>query len=162
MEESRFSLFIGLLGGASKSIQRLKAAGMEPYKLSAAHTDCVCLLAGAMPEGMTQTQLAARLNMDRAQISRVLRDLRERAYVLAGGGAGYKRRYLLTEAGARLAGEANRIIREVNAFVSGGIPREEIDAFYRTFRIIVERLAEAVPLYCAPHPAGEGIEEDHP
>ena len=160
MEDSRFELFMGLLGSASKSIQRLKAAGMERYSLSAAHTDCLYLLAGAMPEGMTQSQLAARLSMDRAQVSRVLRDLRERAYVLAGGAAGYKCRYRLTEAGSRIAAETERVIRGVNAFVSGSIPREEIDAFYRTFRTIAARLSEAVPLYAASCEENAQIEED--
>lgn len=149
MDDNRFAMFMGLIGSVAKSIQRIKAARMEPYNLSAAHTDCLCSLAGAMPEGLTQTQLAQRLCMDRAQISRVLRDLRERAYVCADAAA-YKSRYRLTEAGARLAEEASRVIREVNGFVSGDIPREDIDRFYSTFRIIAQNLADAVALYGAP------------
>ena len=51
MEESRFELFAGLLNSAVKSIQRLKAAGMKQFNLSAAHTTCLCRLAEAGEDG---------------------------------------------------------------------------------------------------------------
>ena len=149
MDENRFDMFVGLLGSAAKSIQRLKATQMEPFRLSAAHTDCLCSLAAAMPDGLTQAQLAQRLAMDRAQISRVLRDLRAQAYVLPGG-YGYKIRYRLTDAGRRLADESTRVIREITSFVSGSIPREELESFYRTFTTIATNLVKAVQLYDEP------------
>lgn len=149
MNENRFDMFVGLLGSAAKSIQRLKATQMEPFRLSAAHTDCLCSLAAAMPDGLTQAQLAQRLSMDRAQISRVLRDLRAQAYVLPGG-CGYKIRYRLTDAGRRLADESTRVIREITGFVSGSIPREELESFYRTFTTIATNLVKAVQLYGEP------------
>ena len=164
MDENRFELFMGLLGSAAKSIQRLKAARMEPFRLSAAHTDCLCQLFGASADGLTQTQLAERLMMDRAQVSRVLRDLLDRAYVACGGAGsaggasgtgtdgsgGYKSRYRLTDAGQRIAQEIQRIIAEINGFVSGSIPMEDIEGFYRTFKTIASNLSEAVNLYGLP------------
>ena len=166
MEDNRFELFMSLLGSAAKSIQRLKATHMEPYRLSAAHTECLYSLISASADGLTQAQLAKRLSMDRAQVSRVLRDLRERAYVCAGGAsgadsAGYKNRYRLTDAGRHIAGEITRVVAEINGFVSGSIPREEIEGFYRTFKVISQNLREAVTLYGAPDdPRFEGIEEN--
>ena len=162
MDDNRFELFMGLLSSAAKSIQRLKASQMEPFRLSAAHTDCLCSLASAMPEGLTQTQLAERLRMDRAQISRVLRDLREQAYVFPGEVGIYKSRYRLTDAGRRIAEEAMRIIEEIHTFVSGSIPREEIEGFYRTFKTIAGNLTEAVHLYGEPQTAlTSDTEENH-
>ena len=162
MEEERSALFIALIGAAAKSIQRIKAARMDEFRLSAAHTDCLSSLAGA-PEGLTQSQLAGLLAMDRAQVSRVLRDLRERAYVCVGDAPGYKSHYCLTEMGKRIAEEISRIIGDVTDYVSGSIPREDIESFYRTFRTIADRLGEAVSLYGAPQmPAMKKSEENEP
>lgn len=152
MEDNRFSLFEGLIASAGKSIRRLKASRMDAFSLSAAHTDCLSSLASA-PEGLTQTQLARSLGMDRAQISRVLRDLCARAYVRAEG-PGYKSRYRLTEEGRSVAGEIARVVSQVIAYVSGDIPAREIESFYRTFKIIAGRLGEAVSLYGAPRRPG--------
>ena len=159
MEDSRFELFMGLLGSAAKSIQRLKSARMDEFNLSAAHTDCLCCLAAAAPAGLTQTQLAARLGMDRAQVSRVLRDLRARAYVCTGSAPGYKSPYRLTDTGRHIAAQIGDIIGEVRRFVSGSIPLAELEGFYRTFGVIAERLGQAVQLYSEP-PAPDSAPAD--
>ena len=98
---------------------------------------------------MTQTGLRETLGMDRAQISRVLRQLGEKAYVTSGG-AGYNRVYRLTESGERVSREIDGIVSEVLSFVSGEIPQAEIDAFYRTFAVITAHLSEAVDRFAAP------------
>ena len=155
MNDGRFELFMGLLGSATKSIQRIKNGRMDEFDLSAAHTDCLCCLASAAPSGLTQSQLAARLGMDRAQVSRVLRDLRECAYVCAAGASGYKTPYRLTETGRRIAAQIAEIIAEVRRFVSGNIPVADTEAFYRTFGVIAERLSQAVQLYGLPDREGK-------
>ena len=154
MEDGRFELFMGLLTSAAKSIQRLKNARMDEFDLSAAHTDCLCCLADAAPAGLTQMQLAARLGMDRAQVSRVLRDLRARAYVRTGSAPGYKAPYQLTDAGRRIAARIGDIIDEVRCFVSGSIPSADIEGFYSTFGTIADRLSQAVQLYSDPAASG--------
>lgn len=148
MEDSRFAQFTALITGAAKSIQRLKNAQMEQFHLSAAHTNCLCHLASS-PTGLTQSELSRLEGIDKAQVSRVLRDLSGRGYVFSGAQAGYKSRYRLTESGVRTAGEIEAIIREINHFVSGQIPPEDLDRFYDTFRIIAQNLSKAVGLYGA-------------
>lgn len=150
MEDNRFELFCGLTASAAKSIQRLKAARMNAFDLSAAHTQSLCLLYEAMPDGLTQTELARRIGMDRAQVSRVLRTLRERGCLPDDAQTGYKRRYVLTEEGVRTARQVQAIIAQVHAYVSEGISREDLICFYRTFERIARRLENAVPLFCAP------------
>ena len=145
MDESRFELFAGLINRASKSMQRIKSAKMKKYHLSAAHTTCLCKLAEAGGQGLTQGELTALEGMDRAQISRVLGDLIQREYVAAQGQAGqYKRRYSLTAAGQAVTGEIKEIILDVNRFVSGQIPSEDIQVFYRTLTAITQNLEQAV------------------
>ena len=150
MEDNRFELFCSLTSSAAKSIARLKAARMDAFDLSAAHTQCLCLLHEAMPEGLTQAELSRRIGMDRAQVSRVLRTLRERGYLPDAPQTGYKRRYVLTEAGLAAANGVQSIVAQVHAYVSEGIPQEDIICFYRTFAHIAQRLESAVTLFGAP------------
>ncbi len=144
MKESRLELFSGLINSAGKSIQRIKAEKMKKYNLSAAHTTCLCRLEKAGHTGLTQGQLAALEGMDRAQISRVLAELQRRNYVEALPHDGrYKKRYALTPAGQEITGEIQDIILQTNRFVSGSIPPEDIETFYRTLRTITENLERA-------------------
>ena len=153
MEDNRFELFCSLTGSAAKSIARLKAARMDEFHLTAAHTQCLCLLFESMPAGLTQTELARRIGMDRAQVSRVLRALRERGYLPQSEASGYKHRYTLTEAGMAAARQVQAIVAQVHAYVSEGIPREDLLCFYRTFERIALRLESAVTLFGAPSSA---------
>ena len=153
MEDNRFELFCSLTGSAAKSIARLKAARMDAFDLSAAHTQCLCLLHEAMPEGLTQAELSRRIGMDRAQVSRVLRALRERGYLPNEPQTGYKRRYALTAAGMAAANAVQSIVAQVHAYVSEGIPREDLLCFYRTFERIALRLESAVTLFGTPSSA---------
>ena len=73
MDTSRFEQFSSLMTGAAKSIAKLKAAQMEAFSLSGAHTSCLCRLYEA--GSLTQGELTRAVQMDRSQVSRVLRDL---------------------------------------------------------------------------------------
>ena len=126
MEKSRFILFTGLINSVTKSIQGMKMIKMERYGLSAAHTNCLCRLAEA-PEGLTQGELAELETMDKAQISRVLRELEEKGY-------------------AAQSGEMERILLGLNEFVSREIPEEDLEVFYRTMRTIAENITGAEAL----------------
>lgn len=151
MEYNRFVQFMNLMGSSAKSIQRLKTARMASFQLSAAHTDCLCQLLLGMPQGVTQTQLSASLHMDRAQVSRVLRDLCAQGYAVPISTDGYKSPYCLTESGMRTAGEVLSIVEEIHTYVSGDIPQADIDVFYRTLQTITDNLSRAVALYGKPN-----------
>lgn len=141
---SRLALFAGLINRASKSIQRLKAAKMKRYDLSAAHTACLCRLAEAGEAGLTQSELAGLEGMNRAQVCRVLGELQSRGYALPAAQDGrYKKRYCLTGAGRTAAGEIDALILSINRFVSGCIPEGDIEVFYRTLTRIAENLERA-------------------
>ena len=154
MEGSRFIQFVGLLNRASKSIQALKMMKMEHYQLSAAHTNCLCRLA-EFPEGLTQTHLAELENMDRAQVSRVLRELEEKNYaVRTDSGGAYKRQYVLTPRGVETVREMEEIILRLNHYVSGEISDADLAVFYRTFHTITKNLSSAEAL------VANGLEEE--
>ena len=118
---------------------------MERYGLSAAHTNCLCRLAEA-PEGLTQGELAELETMDKAQISRVLRELEEKGYAARSGEGAYKRRWRLTPLGVETTEEMERILLGLNEFVSREIPEEDLEVFYRTMRTIAENITGAEAL----------------
>lgn len=145
---TRFDRYIALTSSSLKDIARLKAAKMEKYGLSVVHTDCLWHLYNAGPAGLTQRALTDLEHVDRAQISRVLRELLQEGYVTHKEGDGtYKRPYVLTGSGYTVAAEMNDIILEINRYVSGDIPRDELIIFYRTLQTIARNLSRAVEHY---------------
>lgn len=148
MEESRFELFDGLIASASKTLQRIKNDKMEKYGLGSTHTTCLCKLGKAGEQGVTQKELTEQEGIDRAQVSRVLRDLEQNELVEAVGSSTYKRRYCLTEKGQKITAEINSIILEINRYVSKEIPVEDIMIFYQVLQKINMNLKKAEDRFC--------------
>ena len=140
MDISRFEQFSALMTSAAKSVSKLKAAQMDAFSLSGAHTNCLCRLHEA--GSLTQGELTRLEQMDRSQVSRVLRDLAQKGYVVSDTQAGYKRRYTLTPAGG-----VEAIILDINRFVSDAIPDADIEVFYKTLTTITQNLQLAVEKY---------------
>lgn len=148
MKESRFELFGGLIASASKTLQRIKTEKMEKYGLGSPHTTCLCKLGKAGENGMTQRELTEQEGIDRAQVSRVLRELEKENLVYAVGESIYKKRYCLTEKGERITAEISDIILEINRYVSGEFSPEELQIFYSVLQRIDENLKKAEEKYC--------------
>ncbi len=148
MEENRFELFDGLIASAGKTLQRIKTDKMKKYGLGSTHTTCLCKLGKAGKWGMTQKELTKQENIDRAQVSRVLRDLEQSGLVEASGDSTYKRKYCLTEKGKRITEEMNEIILEINRYVSRDIPVEQIVLFYHILQEIDSNLKKAEDKFC--------------
>ena len=148
MEESRFELFDGLIASAGKTLQRIKTSKMEKYGLGSTHTTCLCKLGKAKEVGVTQKELTEQESIDRAQVSRVLRELEHNGLVEALGSSIYKRRYCLTEKGKKITMEINQIILEINQYVSREISAEEIAVFYRVLQEIDSNLKKAEDKFC--------------
>ena len=148
MNESRFELFDGLIASAGKTLQRIKTNKMERYGLGSTHTTCLCKLGKAGSIGVTQKELTEQEGIDRAQVSRILRDLEQKELVQAVGSSAYKRRYCLTEKGKQITAEINSIILDINRYVSKDISTEDIAVFYRVMQEIDENLKKAEDKFC--------------
>ena len=148
MKESRFELFDGLIASAGKTLQRIKTNKMEKYGLGSTHTTCLCKLGKAGEIGVTQKELTEQEGIDRAQVSRVLRDLEQNSLVEAVGSSAYKRRYCLTEKGKLITEEINGIILDINRYVSKDISTEDIAVFYRVMQEIDSNLKKAEDKFC--------------
>ncbi len=151
MDDSRFEAFSALISSAYKSMQKMKFRGMERYDLGGTHTFCMRQLRHAPEGGLNRTELAARCEMDKAQISRIIAELSKKGYVTeCGQKSAYRKKFVLTEQGKRVAEMIDGIVQRVLQFVSGEIPQEQIKAMYATLNIICENLkkAEDLPLDC--------------
>jgi DNA-binding MarR family transcriptional regulator len=138
-----FEAFSGMIGSATKSIEKIKNRGMSEFGLSGTHTICMRRLFEA-PEGLTRTELAKRCAVDRAQITRVIGELLEGGYVYERGeGSHYRKKCLLTDRGREITEEINCLVDQVLARVSGQIPKERLEAFYETLAEICENLRNA-------------------
>lgn len=148
MIESRFELFSTLMESSVKSITRLKSTFMETYNLSATHARCLTALLS--DSALNQNQLAEKLEIDRSQISRILRDLLSRGFVVSDDTNPYKKNYHLTDSGESSAQLLNDTILRINNFVSSDIPDEDIRIFYRTLERINQGLKKATKQFSTP------------
>ena len=141
--ETGFNSFSALVSSANKSLERLKAKHMEKFGLSGTHTLCIRYLYDS-PKGLTRTELANRLAIDRAQVTRIIGELLYEELVVEGTGkSSYRKKCILTDKGKEIAVEINGIVSTINQFVSGNIPKERLDAFYETLSEICENLKKA-------------------
>ena len=138
-----FEAFHASISNAMKSLEKIKARGMDEYGLSGTYTLCLRQLYGR-PNGMTRTELAQRCCVDRAQITRVIGELLEKGLVLeVGNGSNYRKRCVLTEKGRKTTTEINDQVDRILAFVSGDIPSDRLETFYETLNEICEKLKQA-------------------
>ncbi len=138
MEQDRLEAFTTLVTNASRSITKIKHRGMAGYGLGSTHTVCIRKLCAA-PDGLTRTQLAEACELDKAQISRIIGELSDKGYVVSPK-SGYKCKITLSDSGRRIAEDINRLVLDINNFVSGEISPHDIEAFYKVFNKICEGL----------------------
>ncbi len=144
MEKDRFDKFYSMTYCALKSIQKLKSKHMALYGLTSAHTMCLRHL-NASPEGLTRTRLAKLCDIDKAQISRIVSELCSKGYITEpdSENINYRKRLKLTPLGKDTAEQINRIVAEINSFVSDDISEEELTSFYHTLELICSKLKQA-------------------
>ena len=138
-----FETFSSMIGGATKSIEKIKNRKMSEYGLTGTHTICMRRLYDSF-EGLTRTELAGYCAVDRAQITRVIGELLVKGYVReVGNGSRYRKRCALTERGREVTAEINDLVKRIHSHVSGEIPKEQLAIFYETLERICENLRSA-------------------
>lgn len=141
-----FETFSAMLGSASKSLEKIKSKKMEEFGLSGTHTLCLLQLYEC-PDGLMRTELANRLGVDRAQITRVVGELLSKGFATEEGrGSGYRKKCRLTEKGEAVSSEIMGTVERINKFVSGDIPPDRLKEFYDIFGEICEKLKSAEEL----------------
>ena len=129
-----------------KSIKKLKDQRMSAYGLRSTHVIVLYVL-GRKPEGLTPAELSEASDVDKALISRVVAELTEKGFVtaIAQSGRRYKARLCLTEEGKEISYYIANAAKTIQEKVSGNIPKEDLEVFYRTLFVLQEnfqKLAE--------------------
>ena len=141
--QTGFEAFHGHIASAAKNLEKLKSKGMGDYGLSGTHTLCMRQLSESS-QGLTRTELAYRCNVDRAQITRVIGELLAKEYVKEiGNGSNYRKKCVLTEEGRKISQDINDRVKRIQQFVSGEIPKESLEIFYKTLEEICDNLEKA-------------------
>ena len=147
LEKDRYERFSQMIMGATKSIYRIKHKRMVKYDLTSTHTACLRLLYDN-PSGLTKKEIADNCDMDKAQITRIVKDLVEKEYVKADGTEkAYNRKFFLSQMGREITEDINEIVLAVNEYVSGDIPISELEQFYKTFETINTNLRKAEDIF---------------
>lgn len=121
---------------------------MLPFGLTGAHTMCLRHLY-ANPDGLTRTKIVRLCDIDKAQVSRVINELCAKGYVIEteNENINYRKRLKLTPLGKDIAEKINKLIIDINTYVSSDIDPEELAAFYRVFEKLCERLKESEDMF---------------
>ena len=141
MLENRFELFDVSMSLICKSIQKIKSEIMQSYGLKSSHVLFMVQL-GEQEDGLTASELSRAGHMDKAQISRVVSELTDKGYITKCSGTGqkYRNKFKLTEAGRRITKDLDLLIEKAFEYVSGSIPKADLDVFYRTLFTISDKL----------------------
>lgn len=141
MQENRFELFDVSISLICKSIQKIKSEIMQSYGLKSSHVLFMVQL-GKREDGLTASELCQAGHMDKAQISRVVSELTDKGFItrITGSGKKYKNRFTLTEAGKGIARDLDCLIDKGLEYVSGTIPKADMEIFYRTLFTISDNL----------------------
>lgn len=133
MSESHFEQFTLTLSAILKSIKKLKDSRMTQFGLRSSHVMLLYQL-GAHPEGLTPADLAESGSVDKALISRTISELQEKELVrtMQAEGKKYKIRLCLTPSGIEVANYISTAVNKIQQQVSGDIPKEDLEVFYRT------------------------------
>lgn len=140
--ENRFENFISLIIEISRSIQRIKDAKMSEFGLKASHTMVLYYLSQHV-DGLTATNLTELCIIDKAAISRTLKQLTEMKLVYSNqpeNKRSYRNRYFLTDEGATLASNINRIIEDALDKAGLGINDSNREIMYQSLRNIRDNL----------------------
>ena len=130
MDTKRFLFFYHGLHRIVKDIKKIESSYLENYGLRSVHMSCLLNIENHK-DGVTATQLATFCSIDKALISRILRELVACDFVLVEGAEkAYNRKYLLTEKGRSVVLAVEKDIVEYMTRARVCIPEEKMVAFY--------------------------------
>lgn len=136
----RFRSFVGGITACYRYIQRIKNMEMTELGLKGTHVMCLFFL-HHNPDGLTAAQLCKLCAEDKAAISRTVKTLKEKGYVISGEKK-YRAVLKLTDRGAEKAQRLGEIIEHWVGLGGDGIADNDRDTFYRVLDIIAENLRE--------------------
>ncbi len=112
---------------------------LEKHDLTKVHVSFVFLLS-ENENGLYQSELARKLDFNRAHISRTLKDLEERGFVIQENDSGYKNKYFITPKGETIAHEMKIAGKNIQKRIFSVLTDDEMSEFQR----IVKKMTDAL------------------
>lgn len=140
---SRFEKFSKTINQISKELKKIKYKHMSKYGLGSIHAMCIISL-GETPK-QTASELMTGEEIDKAQMSRVIKDLCEKGFVQPAGGQNrkYRIQYELTESGKEIAAEIRQKAVDIVKFVDEGVSEDNLMIMYYTLERLCNNIIKA-------------------
>ena len=127
----RFEVFTLALSEMTSSWNKIATEEMKPYGLKGA---CIVYLIALfkIPEGLTAANLCEMCNRDKAEVSRAIKELEAKGFVVRKNTtvSGYRANITLTEEGKRITSELRERIKLVVEQGGKGLTDEQREIFY--------------------------------
>jgi DNA-binding MarR family transcriptional regulator len=129
-----------MIWGVRGNVQKLKAQIAAELGIKSAHVFSIYLLRN-YPQGLTAAELCELNRSTGGLISRETAELMEQGIITTDKESERRRyacKYLLTPKGKQLAERIAKFAMEVQSRVSSEIPKQELQAFYKTFGTLLK------------------------
>lgn len=140
----RFREFTLLLSNIGRAINKIKNAEMKKYNLKGTQVSCLFYLYGE--NEMTAKDICALCEEDKGAVSRALKELEEKGFILCEKDE-HKKKYnsilRLTEKGNEVAGFINNKVESIISYDKDYITKSELESFYCTFNKVYDNLKKA-------------------
>ena len=109
------------------------------FGLKGIHVSCLFYLYNN-PEGLTAAQLSGLCCEDKAAVSRIVSQLRQRGFIEPGGKKSYRELLKLTAAGREIARQMEPVMTQWVCAGGEGLTEQEREHFYRSLTVIAANL----------------------
>lgn len=141
----RFEKFTTGITRIYKSIRKIKKYKMSALGLKGTHVMCLHYLS-RHPEGLTATALCQLCSEDKAGISRILADLKQKnliRYEQEENRKKYRTKAVLTKDGLDESRKLTKLILRAVEAGGKGLAQKDLDTFYRALSVIADNLEHA-------------------
>ncbi|MDD4125496.1 MAG: hypothetical protein PHW77_07225 [Eubacteriales bacterium] len=143
--EDRYDMFIYLISGIYKNIQRIRNGKANEDGIKSVNTMWLLQLRNET-EGITASELAQKCLVDKSLISRELVQMERSGLIrcdITLEDLKYQRKIFLTEKGRNIAGKYSEFASRIQAIISREYNGEDIAIFYRVLHTFFEKIEEA-------------------
>ncbi|MBQ8341913.1 MAG: MarR family transcriptional regulator [Clostridia bacterium] len=148
MRNNRFEVFSPTLLQLIKTVQNIKSRKLAEYDLKGTNALCLFEILDSGEQGLSATELARRCDIDKAQVSRCMKELADKNMIFRDNADGrkYKQKYHLTEAGSVAAKDLYDTSLRVKNAVKKNLTAQDTDEFYRIMNVICDNLDDLLKL----------------
>ncbi len=145
--DSRYNKFTSLILEIYRSIVKIKSTSMADFGLKGNQVQCIFHL-NKSEGGLTLNELCERCYEDKGAMSRCVKSLISKGYILQQvGDKKYRNPYVLTASGKQLGEKIDKLTTEMVAKGSSGIKNEERETFYKNLSIVSKNLEDVCKTY---------------